>query len=55
MFKVKCANPKCTKGEEGEPAEVYAYAVSRTGEVPPQYCSNFCRSEAKYDKRFISK
>ena len=53
MFKVKCANSKCNKGENGEPAEVFAYAVSRSGQVPPQYCSEFCRAEARYDKRFI--
>lgn len=54
-FKVECANPKCNRGTDGGKAEVFAYAVSKMGTVPPQYCSNFCSAEAKYDKRFISK
>ena len=53
MYKVLCANPKCKKGKDGGKAEVYAYAVNRRGDVPPQYCSEFCRKEAKYDKRII--
>lgn len=53
MYKVKCANPKCDKGANGEPAEVYAYAISKSGEVPPQYCCDFCRGEVKYEKKFV--
>ena len=52
MYKVLCANPKCKKGKDGGKAEVYAYAIDRLGTVPPQYCSNFCKKEANYDKRF---
>ena len=52
MYKVKCANPKCIRGENGEPKELYAYATDRLGTIPPQYCSRFCEKEANYDKRF---
>ena len=53
MYKVLCANPKCKRGKDGEKAEVYAYAINRMGTVSPQYCSEFCRKEVQYDKRFI--
>lgn len=52
MFEVECANPKCNKGKDGGKAKLYAYAVDRMGTVPPQYCSNFCKKESTYDKRF---
>jgi aspartate carbamoyltransferase regulatory subunit len=53
MYKVKCSNPKCKKGKDGEAAEIYAYATDKLGTIKPQYCSNFCKKEAIYDKRFI--
>lgn len=52
MFKTKCANPMCKKGEGGEPAVVYAYATSKLGTVSKQYCSNFCKKEDVYEKRY---
>lgn len=55
MYEVKCANPKCNKGKDGDRATVYAYASDRLGTVKATYCSKFCESETRYDKRFIGK
>lgn len=53
MYKVDCANPKCNRGKDGGKAQIFAYANSKLGTIPPKYCSSFCDKEAKYDKRFL--
>lgn len=44
MYKKKC--------DYCHEKEVYVYAKDKMGTLPVAYCSDVCKKNAKYDKRF---
>ena len=45
MYKTKCGRTGCEK-------VMYTYAIDRQGTLPTVYCSDRCRGEVSYEKRF---
>ena len=49
MFSKHCDNPKCPTPEK----DLYVYAKNKMGDLPVTYCSDRCKGEVAYKKKFI--